>query len=183
MHPTAWTNLEGWVDAVIDGRFSEPVILFPWVSANNVYQPGEQGPDPSRKVLSTLAVFVTPGARLIGESGRSTGGQGGTFDTQVLEQEAWLSITSQSLGPVTNWQSGDRVFLPARDLWFNISYVDTNATLRPNVHLIHEHDITDGPNIPNGIITPTDTNQLYYNTINELFYRSTGLTNQDWVAI
>lgn len=174
-----WTAIQQRLDFIVDGRFSEPVILIPWLGGAN-YTLSEQGPDPSRKILKTTGVYVTPGAQLIGESGRATGGG---FDTKLLEQECWLSITLDKIGSVTNWVQYDRVYFKDRDLFYNISYVEPSATLRPNIHLIIEHDITTGESSPLGIVTPTKVNDLYFDTQGSRFYRATALTNNDWTRL
>lgn len=179
-----WLALQQWVDYIVDGRWSETVMMFPWADGTGVYVPGEQGPDPTRKVLVSTAVLVTPGAALVGESGRATGGVGGGFDTRLLEAETWMSITTDKLISVTNWRESDRVYFPPpRDEWYNISYLDPSATRRPNIHLIREHDITAGTSIPLGLITPSQLNALYFNMTNMAFYRAVGTTDNDWVRL
>lgn len=177
-----WLQLEQQVDAAVDERFGEPVVLIPWLSGTGVYTQDQQGPDPSRKLKVTTGIFVTPGARLVGESGRATGGTGGTFNTQMLESEVWLSITDDNLGPINYWRESDRVYFPDRDMMFNVSYVEPSATRRPNVHLIYEHDIITGSGSPQGRVTPSAANTLYFDYELNQVYRS-GTTNSSWVSI
>lgn len=173
-NPVNWTALQQRVDFIVDGTLGEPVILIPWVGANQtVYTPVEQGPDPNRKMVVTTGIFVTPGGKLVGESGRATGGG---FNTQVLEQECWMSITQSNIGDVTNWVQYDRVYLPNRDRFYNLSYVEDSATNRPNIHLIREHDITTGEGSPLSQLAPTQTNALYFDTFSYKFYISTAPT-------
>jgi hypothetical protein len=196
-NPQNWTAFQQRVDFIVDNTFSEPVVLIPWEAGTSVYTPVEQGPDPTRQLIVTSGIFVTPGAKLVGESGRATGGSGGGFGTQVLEQEVWLSITLANIGgDITAWVAGDRVYFPNRDRFYNISYVEDSATLRPNIHLIREHDIYTGKGTPlmTGII-PTEVNELYFSTLGYKFYRSvsgTGppdingdltFTVNDWVSL
>lgn len=175
-----WVGLEQKLDGVVDDMFAEDVTLIPWVSGDTVYIPGEEGPDPTRKVVATQGCFVTPGASLVGEGGRATGGG---FNTQVLESECWLSVTLDRIGgSVTLWRTYDRVFLPLRG-WFSISYLDDSATLRPNIHLIRTHDIAWGLGAPSTIVTPAMKNQLYYDARGNRFYRAMGTTSSDWVVV
>jgi hypothetical protein len=169
--PSGWRALQQRVDFIVDGALGEPVILIPWLGGEN-YTPAEQKPDPSRKMIISTGMFVTPGAHLVGESGKATGGSGGGFGTQILEQECWLSITNSNIGDVTNWVAYDRVYFVDRDRFYNISYVEDSATLRPNVHLIREHDIATGQGSPIGQVTPTVKDALYFDTLGYNFYRS-----------
>lgn len=176
--PTNWVGLEQWADAIVDGRFGEPVWLIPWVNGTQVYTPGEQGPDPSRQMRQTQGALVTPGARLVGESGRATGGG---FNTQELEAETWLSMTLDNMGgSIALWRQYDRVYFPDRDQMFSISYLEPSATRRPNIHLIYDHGIQTGDVIPTGLIVPTIANSLYFNTTNLAFYRAADTTVNNW---
>lgn len=180
MKPNAWLGLEQWVDEIVDARFAEMVYIVPWADGTTVYTPGEQGPDPTRRMLVTQAVFLSPGAALVGESGRSTGGSGGGFDTKLLEQECWISVMLDNIGDITAFRESDRVYLADRDQWYTISYLADNATRRPNIHLIAVHDLTSGEDNPVNNVTPTSIGQLYFNTTNKKFYRATGSSNTAW---
>lgn len=178
-----WQQLQQQVDAAVDGRFGDPVVLIPWLKGQGIYTQDQEGPDPDRKVKVTTGIFVTPGASLVGESGRATGGAGGGFNTQMLEQEAWLSIEQDNLGPINYWRAYDRVYFPDLDAMFNIQYVEPSATRRPNVHLIYEHDILTGEGSPQGVITPTGANVLYFDYDLNQFYRSGSTASNSWTAI
>lgn len=178
--PNSWTGLETWLDQIVDSRFAEAVLLVPWVIGSGVYVEGEQGPDPSRKMIDTKAVFVTPGAQLIGESGRATGGG---FDTQVLENECWISIVVDNIGSYSNWRKSDRVYLKDRNEWYEISYFAPDATRRPNIHLVRLNDMMSSVDSPVGLVTPPNTNQLYFNSTSKRFYRATGTGPGDWELI
>lgn len=181
--PMDWTALQKRVDFIVDGRFAEPVILIPWLGGED-YTPDRQGPDPSRKILITTGMNVTPGAKLIGESGRATGGTGGGFNTQILEQEVWLSITLDKIGSIRKWVAYDRVYFVMRDQFYTISYVEGSATLRPNIHLIAANDMVTGEGSPVGEVTPVSSGpQLYFDTLAKKFYRATADTNNDWVKL
>lgn len=41
----------------------------------------------------------------------------------------------------------------------------------------------DGEGDPTGVVTPEFTDQLYHDTTNDVYYRSTGNTSADWTAI
>jgi hypothetical protein len=184
-NPVNWTALQERVDYIVDGALGEPVLLIPWLGDSNIYTPIEQGPDPNRKMLDTVGMFVTPGSKLIGESGSATGAGG---STQLLEQEVWLSITMGNIGDVTDWVKYDRVYFKDRDRFYNVSYVEDSATLRPNIHLIREHDIMTGQGNPLGQIVPTQAQALYFDTLGKRFYRSVALTPpnftvNDWVKM
>lgn len=178
-----WTALARQVDYVVDGRFAEPVVLIPWMKGTGIYTPEDEGPDPTRRVVSTTGVFVTPGANLVGESGRATGGSGGGFNTQMLEQEVWLSITTDKIDDVTAWREYDRVYFPDRNRFYNISYVEDSATYRPNIHLIRDRDLMMGNGSPVSVATPHQLSTIYFDEDQMQFWRATGTTSADWVAI
>lgn len=179
--PVDWTALEQRLDYIVDGRFAEPVILIPWVKGTTVYITAEEGPDPSRKMLVTTGCYVTPGAAITGEAGRALGGG---FNTQVVEQKVWLSVTLANIGSITAWQSSDLVFFPMRNKFFNIDYVEDSATLRPNIYLIVEKGILTGTGSPTKVIPPSQF-ALYFDTQAYDFYRAIGATgtSADWVAL
>lgn len=183
-NPVNWTALEQQVDFIVDGRFSEPVILIPWIAGTKVYTVNEQGPDPTRKIVKTNGIYVTAGAGLVGESG-SAHAQG---TTKQVEQKVWVSITTVNIGDVTDWVAGDRVYFPNRDRFYNVDYVEDSATLRPNIYLIREHDISTGEGNPLGQFVPAGVNGLYFDTFANRFYRSISLTPpdftvNDWMAM
>lgn len=127
-----WFAIAQRMDTIVDNRFGEPVELHPW-TAENFGSGG--GPDPARAVLAgpdVLGVYVTQGSKVIGEG--SLGGAGG--NTQLLEQEVWLSIQAGVLGDPAFWKSDDRVYFPDRNEWYQISYIPPSATYRYNVHLL-----------------------------------------------
>jgi hypothetical protein len=182
--PFDWTALQQQVDYVIDGRWAEPVILIPWIAGTKVYTPTEQGPDPTRKLLKTTGIYVSAGAELVGESG-SAHAQG---NARQVGQKVWLSVTTANIGSVTSWVAGDRVYFPNRDMFYNIDFIGDSATLRPNIYLIREHDITTGEGNPVGQFVPTQANFLYFDTFANRFYRSVSLTPpnftvNDWVPM
>lgn len=179
--PFDWTDLENTLDWVVDQRFAEAMTLIPWIDGQTVFTPGEEGPDLTRQpMVVTTGCFVTPGASLIGEAGRATGGG---FNTQVLENECWVSVTLEKLGgSIASWRAGDRVFMPRRG-WFSISYLDSSATLRPNIHLIAAHDIAWGMGSPNSTVVPSMQNQLYFDARGQRFYRAYDTTNTGWAVI
>lgn len=185
--PQDWTALQQRVDFIVDGTFGESVFLIPWLGGDDIYTPAEQGPDPSRKMVVTTGVYVTPGANLVGESGRATGGSGGGFNTQVLEQECWLSITSDKLGDASSWVKYDRVYFKKRDKFYNISYIEDSASFRNNVHLIIEHDILTGEGSPLGVVMPVKVYDLYFDILGHGFYKAITtnpyLTNKDWIRL
>lgn len=178
-----WTNLIDSLDSTINDRLGEAVVLIPWNKQSGIYTPGEEGPDPSRKMVVTKGCFVTPGASLVGEAGRATGGGGGGFNTQVLEAECWLSIKLNDLGgAIELWRDYDRVFFPMRG-WFSISYIEPSATMRPNVHLIRAHDVAWGEGAPYSVVTPKIVGQLYFDSRAKKFYRAGDKTTTGWVML
>lgn len=182
--PVNWTAFQQRVDFIVDGTLADPVILIPWISGTQVYTPSEQVPDLTRKLRVTTGIFVTPGAKLVGESGSAVGSGG-----KEVAQEAWLSITTANLGgDITYWQSGDRVYFPNLNRFYNLSYIDDSATFRPNLHLIRENDIASGEGSPIGQAAPTMVNILFFDTLGNKLYRSVSLTppnftNKDWVKM
>lgn len=178
--PNAWSGLQQWCDAIVDARFAEGVLMIPWADPFGIYVDGEQGPDLTRKIIDTFAVFVSPGASLIGESGRATGGG---FDTKLLEDECWISIVKDNIGSLHNWRAGDRVYLKDRNQWYNISYFAPEATRRPNFHLIQINDMLSGTDAPAGQVMPAKLYQLYFNATSKRFYRAMGLSNTAWQLI
>jgi hypothetical protein len=180
----AWRELERQVDQIVDGRFGDPVLMIPWVKEAKVFLVGEDGPDPARNPQLTTGIIVTPGAHLVGEGGRATGGSGGGFNTRVLEAEVWLSVTLDNIGgDYAQWQPGDRVFMPNTMEMFEISYIEPSATFRPNIHLIREHDVQLGIGGPLGNIVPAGANGLYFDFDQFKFYRAATETSMSWVQL
>ena len=123
-----WVVYQQRLDKLLDLRMAEPVELHPWITGSGYSTDGVI--DTSRPVLKTQAIFVTPGAQVIGESGSSMGG------VQQLENEAWISIQEDLLGDPASWKAHERVYLPIRNSWYEIAYISPSATRRPDIHLI-----------------------------------------------
>jgi hypothetical protein len=179
-----WRALQLRLDNLVDGRWADPIILIPWVKGSGVYLAGEEGPDPARQMRVTEGALMTPGAKLVGESGRATGGSGGGFNTQVLEAEVWLSITVENLGSnwKTYWRSYDRVYAPHYGELFNISYMEPSATYRPNIHLIRIHDTLTGIGNPLNNVASPGQGKLFFDTEMLVFYRA-GADATAWTRI
>lgn len=123
----AWINYQRMMDEAVDGLFAEPVELHPWTGDS--YETGGVA-DTTRDVVTTTAIFVSPGAATTGEGG--TGTPGG-----VLSGDVWISIDQRKLGDLSNWRAGDRVYLPDRGSWWEMNAPPlAHATFRPNIHLI-----------------------------------------------
>lgn len=120
------------MDALVDRQYSEPVEFHPWVGGADDATGASSGPDPDRAVLYTTAVYVVPGARATGESGTRAAGMA----MAVVTSEEWISITADKLGDPSMWVARDRVYLPERNAWHEISNVVPSATDRYNVNLI-----------------------------------------------
>jgi len=92
------------------------------------------GPDPSRAIVKTFAVFMKPGASITGEGGaaRAYGG-----NIQQVTQDTWISICDARLiVDLLAWKQHDRVYLPDRGEWYEINWINPSATARPDIHLI-----------------------------------------------
>jgi hypothetical protein len=126
-----WRVLERRVDAAVDLQFADTVVLLPWARGTEIYLPGEEGPDTTRKRRVVKGILVTPGAALVGEGGSSGGGSGGGFSAQVLQSEIWLSITTDELGGDILLPNYDRVFWPKSGELFSISYLEISSTIVP----------------------------------------------------
>lgn len=127
-----WKGLEQIVDGIVDEQFAELVEFYPWSGGQHVADEGAL--DPTRSILRTTAIYVTPGAAATGE--------GGTLATGMARFQSaneWVSITRDKLGDPANWVMYDRVYFPERDpeqQWHSISEIVPSATDRYNVMLI-----------------------------------------------
>lgn len=130
--PSSWHGLQQWMDGLVDNQFAEPVEFHPWHGAADDATGATSGADPNRAVLYTTAVYVVPGARATGEAGTRAAG----LATQVLQSEEWISIVGEKLGDPGSWLAHDRIYLPERGTWHEISTVIPSATDRYNVNLI-----------------------------------------------
>ena len=131
-----WVQLASDVDNTINDFFAEPVELHPWLGEHSALI-NETFPDPTRKVIKTVGIYVCPGAHAIGEAGTVASG----LATQVVSSDEWLSITLRDLGGDPSvWQEGDRVFFPecraGQDPWHTISFVTPSATNRFNINML-----------------------------------------------
>jgi hypothetical protein len=170
-----WTALQKRLDFIVDGRWGESVILIPWAKDTGIYQPGEEGPDPARKLLTTTGIYVTPGSKVVGEM--AAGGA-----TQIVESECWLSITLGQLGgSLAYWRASDRIYLVNRDLMYSFSYAEDSATYRPNLHLIIVKDTLTGQGAPPLSLMPTQPNQLWFDLNSLRFYRADD--DDNWIKI
>jgi hypothetical protein len=125
-----WRVYEQIVDNAVDMFWGEPVELHP-MQAGGVA--GDIQPDPSRPIIKATAVFERPGARIVGEGGDAYARSG----AKQVSQEVWISIQdSQIGGNIFAWQQHDRIYLPERDQWFEINYINPSATGRPDMHLL-----------------------------------------------
>lgn len=120
------------MDGLIDNQFSEPVEFHPWKGAADDASGATSGPDPARAILITTAIYVVPGSRATGEAGTRAAG----LATQVVQAEEWISIVGEKLGDPASWLAHDRIYLPERNTWHEISSVTPSATDRYNVNLI-----------------------------------------------
>ena len=132
---STWRNLQRTVDRIVDTHFAEPCEIHPWVVTSRYSSLG--GPDHSRPILKTTAIFAQPGAAVSGEGGT----QGGGMSTRVVMQDVWTSITLDKLGRDVNmYRTGDRIYFPEREEWHEIVWVDLSATDRPNIHMVRIMD-------------------------------------------
>jgi hypothetical protein len=129
---SSWRGLQQWMDAIVDQQFSEPVEFHPWVGGADDATGTSARPDPDRAVLYTTAVYVVPGARATGEGGSRAAGMA----IAAVTSEEWISITGEKLGDPSSWIARDRVYLPERNSWHEISNVVPSATDRYNVNLV-----------------------------------------------
>src|SRR5262245_1598202 len=126
-----WRALAARLDAYVDGTWAEPVELHPMVPGDIDTNPQ---PDPARRIVKTLGVFMKPGASIIGEGGLASA-YGGNLHT--IAQEAWVSIADERLViDLLAWKQHDRVYFPDRDEWYEIAWTDPSATMRSNIHLL-----------------------------------------------
>lgn len=124
------------MDNIVDNQYAEQVELHPWQGTVDDASGLTSGPDPNRAVVYTTAIYVVPGARATGEGGTRAAG----LASQVLQSEEWISIVGEKLGDPALWEAHDRVYLPARKTWHEISTVTPSATDRYNVNLIRLPD-------------------------------------------
>jgi hypothetical protein len=121
------------MDSIVDSQFSEPVRLIPWTGGQSISDGGHQ--DPTRKVLDTVGIYVTPGSSAMGEGGTLASG----LTTQIQVSREWISITEENMGDPSLWVRYDRVFLPDQlpnQQYHTIESVVPSATKRYNVNLI-----------------------------------------------
>lgn len=128
-----WKSFQTRMDAVVDRYFDEPVRLVPWIGGK-YSEPGTF--DSTRVIIDTRGIYVQAGAAITGEGGT----MGGGMDLRVVTQDVWLSIVDERIVKLRNWKKGDRVYFSDRNEWFEISWPDTSATGRPNIHLIRLQD-------------------------------------------
>lgn len=129
---SSWRGLQQWMDALVDQQFDEPVELHPWRGGADDATGTTSGPDPERAVLYTTAIYVVPGARATGEGGSRAAGMA----IAAVSADEWISITGEKLGDPGSWLARDRVYLPQRNMWHEISHVVPSATDRYNINLI-----------------------------------------------
>ncbi len=129
---SSWHGLQQWVDAIVDQQFSEPVEFHPWRGGADDATGASSGPDPDRAIVRTTAIYVTPGARATGEAGTRAAGMA----LAAVTAEEWISIVGEKLGDPSIWLARDRVYLPERGSWHEVSKVEPSATDRFNVYLI-----------------------------------------------
>ncbi len=129
---SGWRSIQRRMDALVDRQFSEPVELHPWTGGADDATGRTSGPDPDRAVLYTTAIYVVPGARATGEGGTRASGMA----LAAVTSEEWISITADKLGDPSMWNARDRVYLPERNQWHEISNVVPSATDRYNVNLV-----------------------------------------------
>jgi len=129
---SSWRGPQRRMDALVDRQFAEPVELHPWRGGADDATGATSGPDPERAVLYTTAIYVTPGARATGEGGTRAAGMA----LAAVTAEEWISITAQKLGDPSTWIARDRVYLPERNMWHEISNVTPSSTDRYNINLI-----------------------------------------------
>lgn len=126
----AWFALQQRCDAIVDQQWSEPLEIHPWVGGT-VSEPGQA--DPSRPVIKTVGIYVSPGAQVVGEI--STGAAG--TDSKQLENEVWASVQREYIGNYeTTYKANDRLFWVWRNEWFTVDYIGPSSTYRPNIHLL-----------------------------------------------
>jgi hypothetical protein len=131
-----WRGLQQWMDAIVDQQFAEPAEFHPWKGTVDDATGLSSGPDPERKVLYVNAIYVVPGARATGEAGTRAAGMA----SQVVQSEEWISLTGEQIGDPAMWEAHDRVYLPERGTWHEITTVTPSATDRFNVNLIRLPD-------------------------------------------
>ena len=131
-----WRNYQHDMDDTVDTFFAEPVELHPWQSTQSRYTE-TGGPDPDRAVVSTMGIYVRPGASVTGE-----GAMGAA--TRIVQQDIWVSIVDHKLGAsLLDWRKGDHVYFPERGEWYEISYPGPSATARPQFYLLRLQDPVD----------------------------------------
>lgn len=128
-----WKALELKMDKIVDRQFGEPVEFHPW--KKGTYS-SKGVPDPDRAVIKTTGMYVNPGAAITGEGGT----QGANLNFRLVMQDCWISIIDDYVNSKA-WVRGDRVYLPERGEWWEITYADPSPTNRPNIHLVRIQDI------------------------------------------
>jgi len=126
-----WRNVAAQLDLYVDTIWAEPTELHPMIPGDIDSNPG---PDPARSIIKTQAVFMKPGADIVGEAGaaRAYGG-----NVHQIVQDTWISICDAKLVvDLTQWRQHDRVFFPWRDEWWEIAWISPSATMRPDIHLL-----------------------------------------------
>jgi hypothetical protein len=135
--PIPWLRMQRMMDSIIDDTWAEPFEIHPWTTAGYA---GRGGPDPSRAALigpNVIGVYTTPGSKVMGETADSPA-------TQTVENEVWLAVEQTVLIDPSIWVPSDRVFLPDRGEWYEISYVAPSSTFRPNIHLTRLQNVDVG---------------------------------------
>lgn len=118
------------VDRVVDKFFGEPMELHPW---GKIGLSSEGEPDPERAVLYFTAILVMPGAAATGEAGAVSIG----MSSRVVGMDVWISIQEDQLATakLETWKEGDRLYVPDRDLWYQVQYGTPSVTARPQIEL------------------------------------------------
>lgn len=139
-----WRKHQRRVDQAVDKQFGERVEFYPWTGGESVSD--DLVADPSRAILRTIAVYVTPGARAMGESGTLASGLAQSIQTG----REWISISEQNFGDPSLWRAYDRVHLPDQlpnQQWHSIEKIEPSATKRYNVYLIRLQQGSDEPGV------------------------------------
>jgi hypothetical protein len=139
-----WRKYQRRVDSNVDLTFSERVEFYPWTGGESVAD--DLVADPSRVILKTVGVYVTPGARAMGESGTLASG----LATSIQTGREWISISEENFGDPSLWRAYDRVHLPDQlpnQQWHSIEKIQPAATKRYNVYLIRLQQGSDEPGV------------------------------------
>lgn len=129
MNRVPWQDLEERLDAAVDWRWAEDVIMQPWIEGGYT---GKGSPDPARPVIYTVGALERMGSTV------TTGGgiASGAFSSRIAESAVWLSIQQKNLKgyePIKD----DRVIFPDRNYeTYAVTFLEPSDTFRPNVHLV-----------------------------------------------